>query len=158
ANLVLHWQANDRRHDRIARHYVEDMLAGLPPRALVFTLDWQLCSPFLYLHHLEGLRPDVTMVNVNLVRRSWYVETYLPRVAPRLMAAVRPEADAFLAELKRWERGEPSDPTVLTARFTGLLNAMMARHPGPVHLTVPMEPGVGQSYLWVPSGLTFALT
>ena len=85
ANLGLHWGANDRRQDRIAHHFVEDTLAGLPPRALLFTLDWQLCSPFLYLHHLEGLRPDVTMVNVNLVRRSWYVETYLPRVAPRLV-------------------------------------------------------------------------
>lgn len=158
ANLVLHFTANDLRRDLVARHYVEDALAGVPTRGQLLTLDWQLYSPFLYLHHLEGFRPDVTVVDVNLVRRSWYVETYLRRVYPQLLASTRQPADAYLAQLRRWEQGEPHDPNVITARFTEFLNTLIAFHPGAVHITPPMEPGVGEGYRWMPRGLTFELS
>lgn len=159
SNLFLHWAERDRSSDRIARNYVEDALAGVGEGGLLMTLDWQLYSPFLYLHHLEGLRPDVTMVDVNLVRRSWYVDGYLRRVYPEMMTACEKEVDAFLAQLRRFERGEPYEPAVIQSRFLALLEAMIAHHlpEREAHLTLPLEPGLGTRYQWVPVGLSFQL-
>ncbi len=158
-NLMAHYRQNDKHDDQIARHYVEDVLAGIKPGGLLMTLDWQLYSPFLYLHHIEGLRPDVTVVDVNLVRRSWYVRTYLDRFYPAMMAACRPERDAFMEQLRLFEHDEPYDPEEITARFTALLNAFIEFHAPEreVHLTIPMEPNVGTRYNWIPYGLTFRL-
>lgn len=158
-NLTAHYRQNDRHDDQIARHYVEDALAGVKPGGLLMTLDWQLYSPFLYLHHIEGFRPDVTVVDVNLVRRSWYVRTYLDRFYPEMMAACRAERDAFMEKLRLFEHDEPYDPKEITARFTALLNAFIAYHlpEREVHLTIPMEPNVGTRYNWIPYGLTFRL-
>lgn len=159
-NLAAHWRINDRHDYDIARNYVQDALAGVAPHGLLMTRDWQLYAPFLYYHHLEGLRPDVTVVDINLVRRGWYVETYLDRVYPEMMAASARERDAYLAQLHRFEQGLPYDGATIQSRFTGLLDRFIDFHlpEREAHLTLPPEPGVGQGHTWVPFGLSFRLT
>jgi tetratricopeptide (TPR) repeat protein len=105
------------------------------------------------------LRTDVAVVDVNLVRRSWYVDGYLRATYPELMDRCSAQADAFLARLRDWEHGRPHDPEELTRLFTDLHNRMIAARlaTGEVHLTVPMEPGIGQGLVWIPHGLTMRL-
>jgi hypothetical protein len=158
-NFSIHYRESDRRNDPIADHYVEDVLAGIGKGGLLLTLDWQFYSPFLYLHHIEGVRPDISVVDVNLVRRSWYVKTYLDERYPELMAGCAAERDAYLSQLRLFEQDQAYDPAVITARFTDFLNCLIDTHfsQGEVHLMVPMEPNVGNRYEWVPFGLSFRL-
>lgn len=37
-------------------------------QALLLNMEWQFYSPWWALHHLEGLRPDLLVIDVNLVR------------------------------------------------------------------------------------------
>jgi tetratricopeptide (TPR) repeat protein len=127
---------------------------------VLLTLEWQLYAPWLYLHHLEGFRGDATVVDVNLCRRSWYVGQYLPATHPEIMAAVQPEAGAFLVKLEDWEHDRPHDPEELTRLFNALLDAML-RAPLPdreAHVTLPTEPGIGGGLAWAPHGLTMRLS
>jgi hypothetical protein len=36
-------------------------------------------SPWLFLHHVEGLRPDVLVIDILMAKHSWYLD-YLDRV------------------------------------------------------------------------------
>ena len=156
---ALHYRAADRSRDLVARNFVEDALSGVAPGGALLTLEWQLYSPWLYLHHLEGFRSDATVVDVNLCRRSWYVGQYLPAAHPGPMAACRTEREAFLAKLRDWEHDRPHDPAELTRLFVAMHNALIAVHlpDREAHVTLPMEPGVGAGYAWVPYGLTLRL-
>src|SRR6187431_639619 len=57
----------------------------------------------LYAREIEQRRRDVTVVDVNLLRRSWYFD-YLKQAYPQFVARSRREIDQFVAELKQWER------------------------------------------------------
>ena len=156
---AFHWRACDRSRDLVARSFVEDALAGVAPGGVLLTLEWQLYAPWLYLHHIEGFRPDAALVDVNLCRRSWYVGQYLPAAYPKLMAEARGPAALFRTDLEEWEHDRPHDPERLTRLLVAMLNAMLSapRAGGEAHVTLPMEPGVGGELAWVPHGLTMRL-
>lgn len=153
---VWHHRGADRSQDRVAHDFVTDALAGVAPGGLLLTLDWQLYSPWLYRNHVEGFRDDATVVDVNLMRRTWYLERYLKQEYPEMMAACAVPGAAFTASLRDWELGRPHDPADLTRKFVALIDAMIAFHlpDREAHVTVPMERGVGAGLRWVPHGLT----
>ena len=101
--LAANWPFNDRSRYLIAHDYVENILGPIAPGGLLLTLDWQVASPMLYSREVEGRRRDVKVVDVNLLRRSWYFD-YLRRAYPELVARSKRQVDAFLAELEQWER------------------------------------------------------
>src|SRR5947207_3956814 len=68
--LAANWPFNNRRHYLIAHDYVENLLSTIEPNGLLLTQDWQVVSPMLYAQEVEQRRPDVKVVDVNLLRRS----------------------------------------------------------------------------------------
>ena len=70
--------------------------------SLLLTLDWQVASPMLYTREVEHLRPDVRVIDVNLLRRLWYFD-YLKRAYPELVERSREKVDSFVAELEQWD-------------------------------------------------------
>ena len=157
--FLAHRAGNDRRHDLVAPEYVADSLASMPPGGVLVTADWQLYSPFLYLHHLEGFRPDVAVIDANLTRYSWYVRTYLERQYPEAIAACRSEERAYLDLQARWEQGQRFDADELTKRYHAFLNSLLrfGSRRGGAAITLPMEAGIGEGFSWVPFGLTIRL-
>ena len=160
----------NRRTYFLGGDYVRNVLGTVAPRGLLLTLDWQLYSPLLYKRHVEGLRPDVIAIDVNMLRRSWYVG-YLMREYPAFMQAVGPPAGTFLDELIQWEH----DPDLyqrdlarnrrINERFHGLITAFIEAQlrSGPVYITQDvltqdreLAPLVTR-YTLVPQGLVFQL-
>lgn len=175
--LAMNWQACNRRADTISEDYARDALREVAPDALILGRDWQFHAPALYLQVVEGVRPDVTVVDTELMRRGWYFDL-LHRIDPALMAAVAEEEARFLALRADWEKGEipPGDPRNgdLQAAYTGLLDAMLGQaeaagrplYIGPNRGAGPfrngtlqgqpdVEEGVGARWRWDPAGLTF---
>jgi tetratricopeptide (TPR) repeat protein len=103
AAVLHHRTALDRSRFWVAHDYARDALAGVSPDGLLLTADWQLYSPLLYFQEVEGWRPDVMAVDVSLLRRSWYVEQLRERQRER-WEPLRAETDAFLEDLRAWER------------------------------------------------------
>jgi Protein O-mannosyl-transferase TMEM260-like len=171
ASLVANLPYTNRSHYFIAHDYVDNILSTVGHDGLLLTSDWQVYSPFLYVRHVEGARPDVAVIDVNLLRRSWYF-AYLEREYPGLMGAARRQVDLFLEDLKRWEQ----DPGVyqrdvdlnrrINTRFYDMLAAMVAAHlpSGPVYVTedVPaMDRDLAArlaAYRQIPQGLVFQVT
>lgn len=101
--LATNWSFNDRSHFLVAHDYVENMQGTIEPHGLLLTLDWQIVSPMLYTREIEKRRPDIKVIDVQLLRRSWYFD-YLRRAYPDLIERSRATVDPYLANLKHWEQ------------------------------------------------------
>ena len=123
--LLANWPYNDRSRYFIAHDYVENIFGTIAPGGLLLTLDWQVASPMLYSREIEQRRRDVKVVDVHLLRRSWYFD-YLKQAYPQLVARSQRELDAYLAELKEWERdpGAYANSAMLTGRINSAYRAM----------------------------------
>lgn len=61
-HLASGWREQDRSRYRVAEDYSRRLLAGLPPGADLAASDDNILFVLLYLHHVEGLRPDVNLI------------------------------------------------------------------------------------------------
>lgn len=159
AGLWQHWDACDRSDDNRAELLVHEICDPLPSGALLLTGEWQFYSPWLYERHVLGYRPDLRVVDVNLVRRSWYVD-HLEQTVPALVAAAQQPKLAFLEQLARFEEDRPYDPGTIQRTFIAFFNGLIAAahaEGAAVHITIPMENGVGAGWTPVPQGLSFRL-
>ena len=172
--FAANWPFNDRRHDFIAHDYVENLFSTIAPDGLLLTQDWQVASPMLYAQEVEQRRRDVKVVDINLLRRSWYFD-YLNQAHPGLMERSREKIDPYLTLLKQWEQdsGSFNRNQELTRRisiaFLDLIQAMVRNEikVAPVYITndllVPnhtngyLTQWIPQTYQLVPQGLVFNL-
>ena len=124
--LASNWPFNNRRHYFIAHDYVENILGSMERDSLLLTLDWQVASPLLYAREIEHLRPDVKVVDINLLRRSWYFD-YLKHAYPDLVERSRGKVDSFVEELRRWDNDPKAyaDDAALTQRIASKFQDMI---------------------------------
>lgn len=159
--LFLHNYSKVNRKDyRLPREYVENVLAAVPQNGLVFTLDWQFYSPFLYLNLVEQFRKDAIVIDIHLMRRTWYLVQFLPEHYPNLMSQVKLETRLYLEDLQKFEHNLPYDSQQIQARFESLLFAMVqAQHKlgRTAFTTLPAEDVLSKTFSWRPTGLVMKL-
>ena len=116
--FTANWPFNNRRHYFIAHDYVENLLSTIESNGLLLTQDWQVVSPMFYAQEIEQRRPDVKVIDINLLRRSWYFD-YLRHADPDLVERSHEKIDAFVEILKQWERDPAAFATnqLLTERI-----------------------------------------
>jgi hypothetical protein len=172
--FTANWPFNNRRHYFIADDYVENVFSTIAPDGLLLTQDWQVVSPMFYAQEIEQRRRDVKVVDINLLRRSWYFD-YLRQAHPGLIERSRDKIDPYIELLRLWER----DPAAfnrnqdLTRRismaFLELVRSMVTNEIklAPVYMTNDvlsadktngyLTQWIPQTYQLVPQGLVFNL-
>jgi len=169
------WPFNNRRHYFIAHDYVENLFSAIEPNGLLLTQDWQVESPMFYVQQIEQRRRDVKVIDVNLLRRSWYFD-YLRRTYPDLVERSRDKIEAFVEDLKAWERDPAAfkSDALLTQKistsFLEMIQTIVTNENGigPVYITRDLlfpdatngavTQWLSQNYQLVPQGLVFNLT
>jgi tetratricopeptide (TPR) repeat protein len=172
--LAANWPYNNRRHYFIAEDYVGNILETIKPNGLLLTLDWQVASPFFYVQEIEARRRDVKVLDVNLLRRSWYFG-YLRQTHPDLIERSQDKIDAYVAELKQWEDNPAAyaNNARLTSRiaskFVEMIESCVQREGeiAPVYITHDLVTSADRdgaltawfttNYALVPEGLVFRL-
>ncbi|MCZ6602678.1 MAG: DUF2723 domain-containing protein [Planctomycetota bacterium] len=125
--LALNWSRSDRSLQMEARDYGLDLLETVQTDAVVFTRAWNLYAPTLYLQHIEGVRRDVDVIDLNLLRYSWYIP-YLRQSAPRTLSGLDERIARFQRLQKIWERDElpaPDGHAELDSRYQRLIAGML---------------------------------
>ncbi|MBL8152008.1 MAG: tetratricopeptide repeat protein, partial [Blastocatellia bacterium] len=159
-NFYTHYFRNNRSNYTIAYDYVKNSLSSIEEGGLLLTADWQMYSPYLYMRHLENFRKDATVIDTNLLRRSWYVEIYLKREYPEMMKACANEVEAYMKDLRLFEQDLPYDIPAINRNYFAMVEAFIKFHTPKhsAHITLPIDDGVGRNYTWVPQGLTMLLS
>ena len=91
AQLVGNYDAEDASGRYFARDYAVNALTALPPNAIYFTAGDNDTFPVLYVQAVEGVRRDVSIINVGLTNASWYVDQIL-RAEPAFPLGMTEEA------------------------------------------------------------------
>jgi hypothetical protein len=79
SQLAANWTAHDASRRYFARDFASNLLAGLPRDAILITSGDNDTFPAWYLQAVEGVRPDVQIVNRSLANAFWYVDQIVAR-------------------------------------------------------------------------------
>jgi hypothetical protein len=172
--FASNWAFNNRRQYFIANDYVENLFSTIAPDGLLLTQDWQVVSPMFYAQEIEQRRRDVKVIDINLLRRSWYFD-YLMHAHPALIERSRDKIESYLELLRLWERdpGAFDRNRDLTRRisttFLDLVRSIVQNEirVAPVYITNDvlsadktngyLTQWIPQTYQVVPQGLAFNL-
>lgn len=157
--LLLQWGRVSQSGNHLVEDYTRNMYRSLEAEALVISFQWDFwVSASYYQKLVEGERSDVTVLDKELFRRSWYFEQ-LRHNYPDIYDASRAEIETFLTHLRRFERNEPYDPAAIETSFNAVVNGIIDRayESRPVYVTIEMEKQFAPDYVRVPSGLAFRL-
>jgi hypothetical protein len=84
---TTNFRRNDHHADYLAPKFIENVYRELGEGALVLTDLWELVSGSFFFQHVRGVRPDLTIVDINLAHYPWYMD-YLQRHRPDLFVPV----------------------------------------------------------------------
>ncbi len=152
--------ASNQRDNHLVGDYTAAMFRSLDPKAVILSRQWDhFCSASIYVQLVRGEHRDVTVLEKELLRRSWYLEE-LERWDPELIAGCRAPIEAFKAELVPFETGGRYRSDALQERYVEMINCLLehASATRPTYLTPDaLEPGIARSFIPVPVGLALRL-
>lgn len=67
------WDDHDRSKKVIARDLAKDYLESCAPNAILFTFGDNDTYPLWYAQEVEGIRPDIRVINYSLLGIDWYI-------------------------------------------------------------------------------------
>lgn len=159
APLASHYEKVNESENYIVEDYTRNMFASLQSNALVFSYQWDYWVSVSYYYQLvKRVRPDVVVVDKELLRRSWYL-TELESRFPWLIQESRVQVEAFTRELYKFEHDQKYNPAIIQARFEEIIASFIHRSlPNrPVYVTPEIEPEFTRGLQRVPEGLAFRL-
>jgi hypothetical protein len=133
------FESVNARSFRVPTDWVEDALLSMEPNAVVLTREWDHYSPWLYLRFVKGVRPDVTWIDTELLRRSWYPE-FVGRIDSARFMAAKPELDRLAPQIRKFESGRAYVPAEIENAYAEAIFALSLGQAGPVYVD-----GIGQS-------------
>lgn len=67
------WDDHDRSKKELARDLAKDYLESCAPNAILFTFGDNDTYPLWYAQEVEGIRPDIRVINTSLLGIDWYI-------------------------------------------------------------------------------------
>lgn len=136
--VFANWSSHDASREYFARDYAWNVLQGLPPKAIYFTVGDNDTFPVMYLQSVEGVRPDVTIINQSVANIPRWPEQ-LRRRDPALPMSLSMDERMRLAS-RNW-----GDTTIaLPVRGDAAQLAMPAGAPLPSSIDVKVQPAYGE--------------
>lgn len=73
--IMLHqeWNDHDRSSKTLAPDLAKDYLESCAPNAIIFTFGDNDTYPLWYAQEVEGVRPDIRIINTSLLGIDWYI-------------------------------------------------------------------------------------
>lgn len=162
-SLGHNFKENDRSNDWLVPEYTRIITDNAEPNAIIISAQWDFwCSAFWYKQRIEGIRKDITLVEKELYRRTWYPLQFR-KWYPEQAELCGNETDLFMEDLMRFEAGAPYNPQSIQSRFINLLNCFIDKnyHERPIYITTDVlttEAEVGANYHKFPEGFLIRLT
>ncbi len=74
------WNDHDRHHKTLARDTGKDYLESCAKNAILFTMGDNDTYPLWYAQEVEGIRPDIRIINTSLLGTDWYMDDLRKKV------------------------------------------------------------------------------
>jgi hypothetical protein len=105
--------------------YTKSVLNTVPKNSIIFSYQWDyFISASYYYQFVEDYRRDVTVIDKELLRRSWYFNQ-INNHDPEVLSGVRNEIDQFLVALQPFERDEKFDANRLETLYKAIMSNLI---------------------------------
>jgi len=123
--LFLNFREVNQSNVYTYEDYTKAVLNTVPENSIIFSYQWDyFISASYYYQFVENYRRDVTVIDKELLRRSWYykqIENYDPNV----LRGVENEVGQFLVALQPFERDENFNPTLLENLYKSIMSNLV---------------------------------
>jgi hypothetical protein len=156
--LKKNYHQADRSRNFLAYDFASNLMRSVKKDPIILTNVWDHYSPWLYLRYVELKRPDVSYLDTELCRRTWYFD-YVKHNYGNLYARSEGAVGRFLKEVEPFEKGRPFDAGVIERAYISMFNSFLTGNFGsrPLYDDLTGGPRIGKAYLRVPEGLAFSL-
>jgi hypothetical protein len=157
--LVGNYARVDESDNTIVEQYTRDVFDSIAQDGIVLSFQWDyFVSASYYFQLVEDVRPDIVVIDKELLRRSWYYKQ-LQIHYPWLMAKIKPEVDALMVELYKFEHGLPYDGNTIEYRYAQVIRSIIEKNYAerPVYSTAEIEEQYLAGFRRIPSGLAARL-
>lgn len=173
--LVMNYEKADESKNRFVDEYTMNVFMSAEPNSIIMSTQWDFwISSSIYQQFVRNIRPDIVVIDKELLRKSWYFE-YIRKHYPELYERSKAEIDAYMNELLKFEKNtdrytvpkteaDRQDLARIQSTFVALLNSFVDRnYPDRSFYTmieIEQERGekFGKDYSKVPQGLLFKYT
>ena len=131
--IAENYADHDRSGRYVARDWAHNMLTSVAEDSILFTYGDNDTYPLWYLQNVEGVRPDVRVVNLSLLGTPWYAKQLKQRA--RTAAPVPLSLSDEQIEKLRYRRWSPRDVQIpvrkhqLLSNQPALKKAVSESHP-----------------------------
>ncbi len=160
--LNTNYAENDESDNYYIEQFTMNIFRNVEPNGIVISSQWDFwVSASWYYHFVKNIRPDIVVIDKELLRRSWYF-TFLERNYPEIYNNSKTEIEKFQAELYKFEHNIPYDTKYIMRLFSELLTSFVADNPGRrIYTTWEIEQNKNEpfaaAFSRIPDGLLFRL-
>jgi len=160
--LKTNWEVNDESKNHFVEEYTMNMFRNVDTGGIVISSEWDFwLAASWYYKYVEKIRPDIVVIDKELLRRSWYF-TYLQRNFPDVYNNSKEEIEKFLAELYKFEHSLPYDTRTISKLYSDMLTSFAVNNPGrKVYTTLEIEQSKEEKFATddarIPDGLLFRI-
>ena len=106
--------------------YTKAVMNTVPENSIIFSYQWDyFISASYYYQFIENYRRDITIIDKELLRRSWYYNQ-INSHDPKVLKGVRTEIDQFLIALQPFERDEKFDSNKLESLYQLIMSKLIS--------------------------------
>jgi hypothetical protein len=123
---TINYKDNNLKDVYSFEDFSKSVINSTKPNSIVISYLWDyLISPSYYFQLVEKYRPDVVIVDKELLRRSWYY-VQLDKQHPGLMDGIKTEVNMFEDALKPFERNEAYNSNLLESLYRKIMTNLIA--------------------------------
>ncbi|MFI5252942.1 MAG: DUF2723 domain-containing protein [Bacteroidota bacterium] len=157
--LFVNYANTNESKDTIIEEYVHDMFMSLAPNAIILSPQYDYFnSPCEYYQVVEKLRPDVIILDKNLMQRPWYI-AQLPKMYPGQFVLPEAEMEQYTHDYIAVEQSLPYDTISINRQILNIIYQIIDKNYSthPIYVTQKIEPAYTSGFRRIPSGLAFRL-
>ena len=160
--LGTNYESNDESKNVYVEEFTMNIFKNTAPNSIIISSQWDFwVSASWYFHFVKNIRPDIVVIDRELLRRSWYFK-FLEKHYPEVYNNSRAEIERFLPELDKFEQGIPYDQKTIMRLFEEMMTSFVKNNPDRrAYTTWEIEQNKDETFARdfarVPDGLMFRL-
>lgn len=106
-NIFINYPKVKISNNYLVEDYTKQLINNLDSNAILITAQWDYFnSAFIYYQSVENIRPDIVIVEKELLRRTWYPLQFEIKY-PEITNLVKLELERYKTDLEKFESGQP---------------------------------------------------
>lgn len=173
--LYANYSTNDESNNYFVRDYTQNVYKSAKPNALILSTQWDFfVAASFYFQDIKGERPDISIIDKELLRRSWYIRHIQIRY-PQVYERSKSEFETYYVELLKFEKEtarytnpksdfDRQESAKINTAFMTLLNSIVDKNfiDRPVYTTFEIEnvqaEKFARDYIRIPEGVLLRVT